>query len=107
VPDVYPTGGVGSTFGDVRITGAAKVAAAIEPHRAILKLQSIRLDETSRTAPVPQYEFSTSDGRGFFWGSPPGEEMYGEPKSEIKIRQLIERIASEAGKAPSERIGLK
>ena len=107
VPDVYPTGGVGSTFGDARITGAAKVAAAIEPHRAILKLKSIRLDETSRTAPVPQYEFSTSDGRDFFWGSPPGEEMYGEPKSDIKIRQLIERIASDPGKEPGKRIGLK
>ncbi len=107
VPDVYPTGGIGSNFGDARITGAAKVAAAMEPHRQILKLQSIRLDETSRTAPVPQYEFSTSDGRDFFWGSPPGEEMYGEPKSDVKIRQLIERVASEPGKDPSKRIGLK
>jgi hypothetical protein len=105
VPDVYPTGGVGSTFGDARITGAAKVAAAIEPHREILKLQSIRLDETSRTAPVPQYEFSTSDGRDFFWGSPPGEEMYGEPKSEMKIRQLIERLAADADKDSLKRIG--
>ena len=88
VPDVYPTGGVGSSFGDSRVTGAAKLAALVEPLREPLKLKSIRLNVSSRTSPVPQYEFLSSDGRQFFWGSPPGDEMYGEPKSDVKIRQL-------------------
>jgi hypothetical protein len=88
VPDVYPTGGVGSSFGDSRVTGAAKLAALVEPLRVSLKLKSIRLSASSRTSPVPQYEFLSSDGREFFWGSPPGDELYGEPKSDVKIRQL-------------------
>ncbi len=99
VPDVYPTGGVGSSFGDPRVNGAAKIAAVIEPVRQPLKLQSIRLDDTSRTAPVPQYNFSTTDGREFFWGSAPGQEQYGEAKSDAKIRLMVERMATHS---PSE-----
>jgi hypothetical protein len=108
VPDVYPTGGVGSAFGDSRVTGAAKLAAAIEPLRSTLKIKSIRLSGRSRTSPVPQYEFLAMDGREFFWGSPPGEELYGEPKCEAKIRELAERLevpaegSAKIGEAPSE-----
>ncbi|MGV3484749.1 MAG: hypothetical protein ACO1RT_10055 [Planctomycetaceae bacterium] len=91
VPDVYPTGGIGSSFGDNRVTGAAKVAAVLEPFRDQLKLRSIRMAESSRTAPVPQYELFTVDGRNLFWGSAPGEEMYGEPASDVKLRQWLER----------------
>ncbi len=94
VPDVYPTGGVGSSFGDGRVTGAAKLAALVEEYRELLKIRSIRLSiASSRTAPVPQYEFFTADGREYFWGSAPGEEIYGETKSDAKLRQLIERAA--------------
>jgi len=94
IPDVYPTGGVGSSFGDARIVGAAKVAATVEPIREKLKLRSIRLAESSRTSPVPQYDFFTADGRQFFWGSSPGKELYGEPQSDIKIRQLAELLST-------------
>ncbi len=103
VPDVYPTGGVGSAFGDSRVTGAAKLAAAIDPLKTTLRIKSIRLSDRSRTSPVPQYEFLSMDGREFFWGSPPGEELYGEPKSDVKLRQLVERI--EVSAEDSEKIG--
>ncbi len=104
VPDVYPTGGVGSAFGDPRVVGAARIAAAVAPFRETLKLRSIRLDDSSRTSPVPQYGFYTADGRDFFWGSAPGEELYGEPVSEAKIRQLIERIAKGGAGEEGKRI---
>lgn len=113
VPDVYPTGGVGSTFGDARVTGAAKLAAAIEPLQPVLRIKSIRLSERSRTSPVPQYDFLAMDGREFFWGSAPGEELYGEPKSDVKLRQLAEHIdmpasndgESDLGQDGTEKIG--
>lgn len=95
VPDVYPTGGIGSSFGDNRVIGAAKVAAAVEPHREQLKISSIRLADSSRTSPVPQYQLYTTQGRDFFWGSAPGAELYGEPLSDAKVRQLLERIRLE------------
>lgn len=90
IPDVYPTGGVGSSFGDGRITGAAKVAAAVETGQQILRVRSIQLDDSSRTSPVPQYKLFASDGREFFWGSAPGQELYGEPTAVAKVRQLIQ-----------------
>jgi hypothetical protein len=105
VPDVYPTGGVGSSFGDGRVTGAAKVAALVEDFRETLKIGSIRLADASRTSPVPQYEFFTTDGRKFFWGSSPGEEMYGEPKSDVKLRQLVERAAQDDDVATAGQVG--
>jgi len=95
IPDVYPTGGVGSQFGDGRITGAARVAAALDLCRTVLPIRSVQLDDSSRTSPVPQYKIRATDSREFFWGSSPGEELYGEPLAEEKIRQLLE-ISSRA-----------
>lgn len=102
VPDVYPTGGIGSSFGDNRVTGAAKVAAVVEAYRDSLKLRSIRLADSSRTSPVPQYELFTSHGRDLFWGSAPGEELYGEPLSDAKIRQLLEQSRRESDLAEAK-----
>jgi len=90
IPEVYPTGGVGSPFGDSRIIGAAKVAAVVETCRNVLRIRSIQLDDSSRTSPMPQFRLFASDGREFFWGSAPGEELYGEPLADAKVRQLVE-----------------
>jgi len=96
IPDVYPTGGKGSTFGDGRIASAAKVASTVDRIRDLLKLRSIRLDDSSRTSPVPQFNLIAADGREWFWGSAPGEELYAEPNAEEKIRQLIRVVQDPA-----------
>ena len=85
IPDVYPTGGVGSHFGDPRIVGAAKLAAMIAPYRESLDTRSIQIHETSRTLPVPQYQLVTHTGESLLWGSAPGQEIYGESKAEEKL----------------------
>lgn len=87
IPDVYPTGGVGSRFGDPRVAGAAKVAELLAPYRQILKARSIQLHESSRTSPVPQYQVLTQNGESFLWGSAPGDELYGERLAEDKLAQ--------------------
>jgi len=93
IPDVYPTGGVGSNFGDPRIAGAAKLAALLGPYRESLDLRSIQLHETSRTSPVAQYQLVSHDGEAKLWGSSPGQEIYGERKADEKLRDLLKRLA--------------
>jgi hypothetical protein len=92
IPDVYPTGGVGSLFGDPRIIGAAKLAALIAPYRERLDTRSIQLHESSRTSPVAQYQLVTHSGESLLWGSPPGQEIYGERKADEKLQELIKRF---------------
>lgn len=94
IPDVYPTGGVGSTFGDPRIAGAAKLAALVGPHRETLDLRSVQLHESSRTAPTPQYQMVTHAGESIFWGSSPDQEVYGERKADEKLREMLKRYAA-------------
>lgn len=96
IPDVYPTGGVGSQFGDPRITGAAQLAAVIAPYRETLATRSIQLHQSSRTSPVTQYQLVTHSGESFFWGSAPGQEVHGEAKAEEKLRALLKRVQAEA-----------
>lgn len=96
IPDVYPTGGVGSQFGDPRITGAAKLAALIAPFRETLDARSIQLHESSRTSPVPQYQVVTHTGESLVWGSSPGQEIYGERKAEEKLAEMFKRSSPAA-----------
>jgi len=96
IPDVYPTGGVGSQFGDPRITGAAKLAAVIAPYREALETRSIQIHPSSRTSPVAQYQLVTHSGESFLWGSPPGQEIQGETKAAEKLQALLKRIQTEA-----------
>ncbi len=96
IPDVYPTGGVGSLFGDPRVIGAAKLAAMILPYREILDTRSIQLHETSRTSPVSQYQLVSHTGESLRWGSAPGHEVYGEPKPDEKLQELVKRFKTAA-----------
>ncbi len=89
IPEVYPTGGVGSSFGDPGIIGAAKLAAILAPHRESLRLRSIQLHDSSRTSPVPQYQLVNDSEQAIPWGSSPGEELAGEPNGSQKIRRLL------------------
>ncbi len=89
IPDVYPNGGVGSRFGDARIDGAARLAAALAPYREQLGARSIQLHTSSRITPVPQYQVLTDSGDALLWGSAPGQEIEGEPGAIDKLAQWI------------------
>ncbi len=103
VPDVYPTGGVGSPFGDSRVVSAAKLAAVIQPYRESMRLKSIRLHDSSRVSPVPQFQLLAADGQDFLWGSSPGQETHGESTLAIKVKKLLEQWGLEAsGQAASD-----
>ncbi len=93
IPDVYPTGGVGFSFGDPRVVGAAQLAAVLAPYREALNLRSIQLHDSSRMSPVPQYQLIPHSGEPIFWGSVPGREGPGEPKAELKLRELLGKRA--------------
>ncbi len=89
IPDVYPTGGFGSSFGDPRVAGAAQLAALLSPLRETLNLQSIQIHPSSRTSPVPQYQLMTHSGEAILWGSAPGQELAGERKVDAKLRDFV------------------
>lgn len=94
IPDVYPTGGVGSQFGDPRVVGAARLAALLNPYRSALDIRSIQLHPSSRTLPMPQYQLVTHRGESLLWGSAPGQETYGERKAEEKLQEVVRRHQS-------------
>lgn len=95
IPDVYPTGGVGSSFGDPRIVAAAKLAALLFPYRDQIGLRSIQLDPNNRTAPVYQFQWVNRAGSTTVWGSAPGQEIPGEPRNEEKLQSLLSRVADQ------------
>lgn len=99
IPDVYPTGGVGSRFGDPRVAGAAKLAETLAPYHEQLKVRSIQLHESSRTTPVPQYQLLTQSGASFLWGSAPGEELPGEQLAADKLAAWTDQPAAAAAVA--------
>ena len=94
VPDAYPTGGVGTPFGDLRVEAAARLAAVIANHRDQCQLVSIEVQGDPRLTPVPQFEITTRDGSRFFWGSPPGQEMPEERTAATKLKLLLNGAAA-------------
>lgn len=90
----YPTGGIGTPFGDARIAAAAKLAELLHPFRNELDLHSIGVYGDLRTNPIVQLELATQDKDLFFWGSPPGEEVHGEPPAKMKLDTLLGGVSA-------------
>lgn len=89
VPAVYPTGILGTPFGEARVESAAKLAEALAPLRSKLRIAAISVPNDDRTNPVPQLELTTQDGVRVFWGSPPGSEIPGEAPAAAKLEALM------------------
>jgi hypothetical protein len=89
VPGAYPTGGVGSQFGDSRVQAAAMLAYMLHPYRKELNLSSIGVHGDLRQNPVVQLEIANADGERWFWGSPPGNEAQTEPPAMMKLENLL------------------
>lgn len=89
VPGAYPTGGVGSEFGDSRVHAAAILAYLLQPYRKDLGISSIGVHGDLRQNPVVQLEIANGEGERWFWGSPPGNEAKTEPPATMKLQNLL------------------
>ena len=89
VPNVYPNGNAGSSFGDHRVTAAARLAEVIAPFLNETKITSINVLGDPRASTLPQLELRTSTGKTKFWGNPPGLESPGEPTAAMKLEALL------------------
>ncbi|MCM2371485.1 cell division protein FtsQ/DivIB [Aporhodopirellula aestuarii] len=90
VPGAYPTGGVGSEFGDSRVQAAALLAHLLHPYREQLGITSIGVYGDLRQNPIVQLEIAGKEAdERWFWGSPPGVEAQSEPPAMMKLQSLL------------------
>jgi hypothetical protein len=89
VPGVYTNNPVGTSFGDLRVEAAARLAQILAPYRDESQLRSIGVYGDPRQIEIPQLELITQTGTRIFWGSPPGSEPPGEATAQMKLRRLL------------------
>jgi hypothetical protein len=95
IPGVDSNNRPGTKFGDRRVEAAATLAELLTPFREQAKIKSIEVVGDLRFVETPQLEISTTDGRRFPWGNPPGLEVPGEATAEMKVQTLLTLDASE------------
>ncbi|MEQ8791358.1 MAG: hypothetical protein RIC55_34165 [Pirellulaceae bacterium] len=131
--DSKPAGPVGTPWGDPRVLGAARIAAAWNDYAAASNADSAPDgDAASNTAwkqaglyrieaegPPPRprphleasinYSLTTKEGRRMIWGRSPGEEASGEAAASQKIARLLAHVQSEGplDKQPPGQIDLR
>jgi hypothetical protein len=95
VGDSIPAGPIGTAWGDERVAGAAKIAAAWGSQWQPLELYRIVAvsDGTSRSRASPSYELYTRQGTRIIWGCAPGQESSGEATATQKIARLVRYVA--------------
>lgn len=86
-----PLGGIGSTWGDARVIGAARIAVVLLPYWKDWKLESIEVP--GRTEAQQRYEdleyvVNTLGGSRIIWGRPPGHDHPLEITADQKIGKL-------------------
>ena len=86
-----PLGGVGSTWGDARVIGAAQIAVILLPYWSEWGLQNIEVPK--RTEAQQKYEdlefvVNTRGGSKIIWGRPPGHQHPLEITADQKIGKL-------------------
>jgi hypothetical protein len=98
--DVAPAGIYGSKWGDERIAGAARIAAAWGERFQTVGLYRIVAIESVGGEIL--YELRTQGETRALWGHAPGREATGEPAAEQKIATLLALVAD---KGPLDREG--
>jgi hypothetical protein len=91
-----PLGGVGSTWGDVRVIGASRIAVALTPWWREWKLDSIVVparQTAEQTYDKLEFVVTTQGGSRIIWGRPPGNEHPLEIADEEKIKRLKKFLA--------------
>lgn len=101
-----PLGGVGSTWGDVRVIGASRIAVALTPWWREWKLDSIVVparQTAEQTYDKLEFVVTTQGGSRIIWGRPPGNEHPLEIADEEKIKRLKKFLAlSQKGETLNE-----
>ena len=102
-PSTLPEGPAGTSWGDLMVLGAARLAEHLlhahdehTSHWEYLKLAGIQLPRRT-TAEVDieeiQYRLITKDGSRILWGRAPGTDHPGELTAEQKIGRLTRYLA--------------
>jgi len=119
VGNTYPTGPVGSIWGDKVVEHAAKIAEVLHADWANLKDVLHRIERSSQpTSTSDKTDFdiigkpSAKSGHPMLivhWGRAPGEEQAGEPTAKSKLKRLKEWVndAKLSGYAPVGEIDLR
>jgi len=86
-----PLGGIGSTWGDARVIGAAQIAVVLLPYWREWKLDAIEVP--ARTEAQQKYEdlefvVNAQGGSRIIWGRPPGHQHPLEITADQKIGKL-------------------
>ncbi len=89
VPDVYTSNAVGTPFGDASVEAASALASVLVPYREQTQVRSIGIHGDPRQTEVVQMELTMQSGARMTWGSPPGNEVPGEPTVQMKIKSLL------------------
>lgn len=107
VGKTYPLGLVGTSWGNARVLGAARIAAVFGPTWSQLGLEKTTMQQnskirskittavsaTSRKKPQRwQYEIITAIGQRIIWGHAPQHEIRGEAAADEKINRLVEYV---------------
>lgn len=90
--DTVPIGGEGTRWGDARVSGGAKIAAALGPAWQRLGLARIVPAGLVAVSRADQYSFEifTSKGTRIVWGRAPGLERLDEALAADKLSWLLE-----------------
>ncbi|MBI1315108.1 hypothetical protein GC176_27775 [bacterium] len=86
-----PLGGVGSTWGDARVIGAAQIAVILLPYWTDWRLENIEVPprvEAKQKYEDLEFVINTHGGSKIIWGRPPGHQHPLEITADQKIGKL-------------------
>jgi len=88
--DSVPIGPEGTRWGDIRVVGAAEIAAAFGPAWNQLRLDRIFPSTLVDVGSRGEYHFElfTLGGTRILWGRSPGAELPGDPTAKEKVARL-------------------
>jgi hypothetical protein len=95
-----PQGGAGKSWGDITVTGAARLADVLAPHWKKFDLTGIvvpKLTKSKSTIDDGVYVLNTAAGSRITWGRAPGSQYPGELAVEQKIGRLEKYVKDFGG----------
>jgi hypothetical protein len=98
LPDAMPAGSVGTTWGDLRIHGAARIAAVLGERwkdLGLYRIAPIREDSPSEKTQDTRYMLSTRQGTQIIWGKAPDAKSAVDAKAaKAKVAHLLAYVES-------------
>jgi hypothetical protein len=101
----HPVGSFGETWGDPRVSAAAKIVELLSEVWAELQLYRVDVPDLEVVSSGAPYLLIRMNGESIVWGSAPGEERPGEENAGEKIVRLRESHKTDRpGRAASKRL---